>query len=164
MGGGYFPIDRCVSTVENPTSDDLHLLVDNNTRTCVNTHIMQNGVGLSLQVSFSFPISGFGMKFLSVEVVFQGSVDCKSIAWIWFVGSNSSTGNFKECHKGLVVQDTDSTSCLVTCPCVNHCVTIYFKHGLVFFAEQKMVVLCEVLFRPGSIVPGGPLTTHVMGP
>ena len=167
MGGGYFPVDRCVSNVDTVASDDLHLLVDNNTRTCVKTHTMQNGVGLSLQVSFSFPISGFEMKFLSVEVVLQGSVDCKSVAWTWFVDSNSSSGNFRECHKGLIVQDTNSTSCLVTCSCVTHCVKIYFKHDLVFLPEQKMPLLCEVIFRPGSIVPGakhGPLTTHFINP
>ena len=163
MGGGYFPVNHCVSDGEIATPDDLHLLVDNNTRTCVNNYIFQHGISLSLQISFSFPIFGFEMKFLSVEVVLQGSIDCKSVAWTWFVDSNNSPGNFRECHKGLIAQDNNSTSCLITCSCVNHCVKIYLKTELAFFAEQKMVVLCEVVFRPGNIVPGvknGSLATH----
>ena len=154
MGGGYFPVSRCVSNVETVTSNDLHLLVNNNTRTCVNTHRMQQGVSLSLQVSFSFPVSGFEMKLLSVEVVVLGSVDCKSIGWTWFVGSNSSMGNLRECYKSLLVEDTASTSCLVTCSCETHCAKIYFKHDVVFFSEHQWDSLCEVIFRPGSIVPG----------
>ena len=165
MDGGYFPVNHCVSNVETITSNDLHLMVDNKTRTCVNTYIMQHGVGLSLKVSFSFPISGFEMKFLSIEVVLQGSIDCKSITLTWFVGSNSSSDKFRECRKGLIVQDTNFTSCLVTCSCMPPCVKIHLQNELAFFAEKRVVSLCEVIFRPGSIIPGaknGSLTTHFM--
>ena len=167
VGGGYFPANRCVSNEETTTSDDLHLLVDKSKGTCVNTYIMQHGVGLSLQVSFSFPMSGFEMKFLSVEVVFQGSVNCKSILWTWFVGSNTSMGNLRECYKSMLIQDTISTSCLVTCSCETHCAKMYLKQDVVFFIERQRESLCEVVFRPDSIVPGAKeweLTIHFLNP
>ena len=81
MGGGYFPVNHCVSGEETTTPGDLNNLVHNIMKTCINNHILQHGIGLSLQVSFSFPIFGFEMTFLSVEVVLQGSIDCKSVAW-----------------------------------------------------------------------------------
>ena len=124
VGGGYYPTTYCESDVEDVTSGDLHSLVDKNISTCVSGRILDDEEERFMQATLSF-VAYNSPDMLSIEVVVQGSIDCTSMIWTWFVGSDVSGRPFRECSKHLLAKINNSTSCLVTCLCETQCVNLY---------------------------------------
>ena len=152
--GGYFPTTLCAARLSSSEGADIESVWDDNITSCIRNSVDVDGTETSLQGTFMF--HGYRNKenTLTTKIVVGGRMECTSVIWTWFVQSNGTTGDFRECSKSLLFKDSNSTHCLVTCACVTPCISLHLKYNSALFMKQERHMLCEVLLWPGDIAPG----------
>ena len=135
-------------------SEDIKSVVDNDIRSCVRNLVVVDGAELSLQGTFIFRDYSDESNTLTTEIVVEGTMECTSHLWTWFVQSNGTAGDFRECSKSLLFKKSNVTQCSVSCACVTPCISLHLKYNSILFMKQERHMLCEVLLQPGDITPG----------
>lgn len=128
---------------------ELGPVIDDEIDTCVLAKTDMQGF---LQIVFSFPDFPTNRQ-MSVDFTLKNMEDCSALAWTWFVRSECTHNQLRECSIALAGRDGKFTSCLVTCTCAPSCDNIHVKYNAVPWLHQDEVALCEVELEYTTINP-----------